>query len=131
MDYLSVLQDSIDTSIEIKIFKTREEASIAHIFHSKLVKLHISIFNNIDNFDSNRLQKSVEKAYPVNNRPRGEDDVSSVTYYKTQLQQKNEIIPIFMINKNNKYILLDGSHRIVASYIEEKEQINAYVIHIE
>ena len=131
MDYLSVLQDSIDTSIEIKIFKTREEASIAHIFHSKLVKLHISIFNNIDNFDSNRLHKSVEKAYPVNNRPRGEDDVSSVTYYKTQLQQKNEIIPIFMINKNNKYILLDGSHRIVASYIEEKEHINAYVIHIE
>jgi len=130
MDYISSLQDSIDTSIEIKIFKTREEASIAHIFHSKLVKLHISFFNNVDNFDSNRLQKLVEKAYPVNNRPSDEDDVSSVTYYQTQLQQENEIIPIFMINKNNKYILLDGSHRIVASYIEEKEHINAYVIQI-
>ena len=130
MDYISLLQDSIDTSITIKIFKTREEASIAHIFHSKLVKLHISIFNNIDNFDSNRLHKSVEKAYPVNNRPRGQDDISSVEYYQTQIQQGKEFVPIFMINSNNQYILLDGSHRIVASCIEEKEYINAYVIQI-
>jgi hypothetical protein len=90
----------------------------------------MSIFNNVDNFDSNRLQKSVEKAYPVNNRPRGDDDISSVAYYQTQIQQGKEIIQIFMINKNNKYILLDGSHRIVASYIEEKEHIMAYVIQI-
>jgi len=33
-----------------------------------------------------------------------------------------------MIQKNKKYILLDGSHRIVASYIEEKKYINAYII---
>ncbi len=87
MDYISVLQDSIDTSIKIKIFKTREEASIAHIFHSKLVKLHMSIFNNVDNFDSSRLHKSVEKAYPVNNRPRGEDDVKRNSNRKTKLYQ--------------------------------------------
>ena len=130
MDYVSVLQDSIDTSIEIKIFKTREEASIAHIFHSKLVKLYISIFNNVDNFDITRLQKSAVKAYPVNNRPRGEDDINSVEYYQKQIQQENEIIPISMVNQNNQYILLDGVHRIVASYIEDKEHINAYVIHI-
>jgi ParB-like chromosome segregation protein Spo0J len=30
--------------------------------------------------------------------------------------------------KNNKYILLDGAHRIVASYILGKKNINAYVI---
>ena len=130
MDYISVLQDSIDTSIKIKIYKTREEASIAHIFYSKLIKLDISIFYNVDNFDSNRLHKSVEKAYPVNNRPRGAADIISVEYYQTQLKQEKEIVPIFMINKNNKYILLDGSHRIVVSYIEEKEFIMAYVIQI-
>ena len=33
-----------------------------------------------------------------------------------------------MIHKNNKYTLLDGAHRIVASYIESKQYIYAYVI---
>ena len=33
-----------------------------------------------------------------------------------------------MIQKDNKYTLLDGVHRIVASYIENKKYINAYVI---
>jgi hypothetical protein len=33
-----------------------------------------------------------------------------------------------MIHKNNKYILLDGAHRIVASYIENIKHINAYII---
>jgi ParB-like chromosome segregation protein Spo0J len=33
-----------------------------------------------------------------------------------------------MIYKNKKYILLDGAHRIVASYIEGKKYINVYII---
>ena len=32
-----------------------------------------------------------------------------------------------MIHKNDKYILLDGAHRIVASYIENTP-VNAYII---
>jgi len=32
--------------------------------------------------------------------------------------------------KNNKYLLLDGAHRVVASYIEDKHYINAYIIGI-
>ena len=63
MDYVSILQDSIDTSVSIKIFKNREESSIAHIFKSKLVKLKMSIFNNVDNFNPDRLQKTAKKAY--------------------------------------------------------------------
>jgi len=34
-----------------------------------------------------------------------------------------------MIQKNNKYILLDGAHRIVASYIENTH-VDAYIITI-
>jgi hypothetical protein len=34
-----------------------------------------------------------------------------------------------MIQKNNKYILLDGAHRIIASYIENKP-VSAYIITI-
>jgi hypothetical protein len=129
-DYINILQHSIDTSISMKIFKNKEDALIAHIYKSKLVKIPLNTFKNdkVDNFDSNRLQKSAVKAYPINDRPRGNNDINSVKYHQKQLQQKKEITPIWMIQKNNKYILLDGAHRIVASNIEEKSFIYAYLI---
>lgn len=126
-DYINFLQDSIDTSVDMKLFKNREDASIAHIFNSKLVKLPLSTFKNVSNFDANRLQISAVNAYPINNRPRGINDINSVKYYQKQIQQKLDIPPIWLI-KQNKYTLLDGAHRIVASYIENKQYINAYVL---
>ncbi len=128
MDYIQVLQASIKTSVVMKIFKNREDASMAHIFKSKLVKVSLSKFKNVDNFDPIRLQKSAVKAYPINNRPRGNDDINSVKYYQKKIQQNIEITPIWMIQKNNKYLLLDGAHRIVSSYIEDKHYIKAYII---
>ena len=128
IDYINILQDSIDTSVNMKIYKNREEASVAHIFNSRLVKLKLSVFRNVENFNPNRLQKSATKAYPIKDRPRGDKDISSVKYYPKQLQQKKDITPIWIIKKNNKYILLDGAHRIVASFIENKQYINAFVI---
>ena len=129
MDYVSVLQDSIDTAVSMKIFKNREDASLAHIFQSKLDKIPLFIFKDIDNFDPNRLQPTAEQAYPLP-RPRGDKDISSVKFYQKQIQQQKEVIPIWLIQKNNKYILLDGAHRIVASYIEDIKHINAYIIYI-
>ena len=131
MDYVSILQDSIDTAVSMKIFKNREDASLAHIFQSKLDKISLSIFkdtNKVENFDPNRLQLTAEDAYPLP-RPRGDKDISSVKFYQSQIQQQREIIPIWLIQQNNKYILLDGAHRIVASYIEDVKHINAYIIH--
>lgn len=37
MDFISILQHSIDTSVDMKIFQNRERASFSHIFNSKLV----------------------------------------------------------------------------------------------
>jgi hypothetical protein len=130
IDYVNILKDSISTSVNMKIFKNKEDSSMAHIYKSKLVKISLSIFKNneVDNFNSNRLQKSAVKAYPINNRPRGNSDINSVKYYQKQIQQKKDIAPIWMIQKNNKYTLLDGVHRVVASYIEDKHYINAYII---
>jgi len=129
MNYVSVLQDSIDTSVSMKIFQNREKASLAHIFHSKLDKIPLSIFKDVDNFDPKRLQLTAEQAYPLpNGRPRGDKDISSVKFYQIQIQQKKDITPIWLIQQNNKYILLDGAHRIVASYIEDIKHINAYII---
>ena len=128
MDYVSILQDSIDTSVSMKIFKNKEESSLAHIFKSKLVKLKMSIFNNVDNFNPERLQKTAKKAYPLHNRPRGNKDICSINFYRKLLREKKEIAPIWLIKKNKKYILLDGAHRIVSNYIEGKKYINSYVI---
>ena len=127
-DYINFLQDSIDTSVDMKIFKNREDASVAHIFKSMLVKLPLSLFTDVDNFDPNRLKKKAISAYPINDRPRCNSDITCVKYYQKQIQQKKEISPIWLIQMNNKYILLDGAHRIVASYILGKKNINAYVI---
>jgi len=125
MDYISIIIDSVETSINLKIFKNKQDSINAHIFKSKLIKIPLSTFNNnVDNFNPNRLQKSAVKAYPLDDRPRGDTDISSVKYY----QKQKDITPIWMILNNKKYILLDGVHRIVASYIENKKYINAYVI---
>jgi len=128
MDYISIIIDSIKTSISIKIFKNEQESLFSHIFKSKLVKIPLTIFKDVDNFNLNRLQKSAIKAYPLNDRPRGNDDISSVKYYQKQIEQKKDIMPIWMAQKNNKYILLDGAHRIIASYIKNKKYIYAYIV---
>ena len=61
MNYISTLQDSIDTSINMKLFKNRKDVSFAHIFKSKLTKLSLSKFKNMDNFNPNRLKKLAKK----------------------------------------------------------------------
>ena len=127
-DYIDFLKDSIITSVSMKIFKNIEDASVAHIFKSMLVKLPLSMFADVDNFNPDRLKKKAINAYPLNDRPRCNSDITCVKYYQKQIKQKKEISPIWMIQINNKYVLLDGAHRIVASYILGKKNINAYVI---
>jgi len=130
MDYIQVLHDSIATSVSMKIFKTKEEATIKHIFNSKLISFSLSKCKKLDNFNPERLQMSAVKAYPLDNRPRGDKDISSVKYYQKLIKNKLDIQPIWIIKKNNNYTLLDGAHRIVASYIENKEYITTYLIDI-
>ncbi len=126
-NYINILQDSIDTSVNMKIFKNREDASMAHIFKSKLVKIYMTQIILLENFNPDRLKKSAEKAYPLNNRPRGDADINSVIHYQKLIQENKDISPIWIIKKD-KYILLDGAHRIVASNIENKKYIYAYII---
>jgi hypothetical protein len=128
MDYIQVLRDSIETSVTMKLFKSKKEATINHIFHSKLISFPLSKCKNLHNFNPKRLQISAVKSYPLHDRPRGNKDISSVKYYQKLIKNKLTIQPIWIILKNNNYILLDGAHRIVASYIENKKNIPAYLI---
>ena len=127
------MKDSVSTSVSIKLFENKQDAYLAHILKSKLVEFPLYIFadNAIENFNSDRLKESAAKAYPPDDRPRGNVDISSVEYHQNQINQQNCIInPIWLLYKNKKYVLLDGAHRIVASYIEGVEFIRAYVINI-
>ena len=126
--------DSVSTSVSMKLFENKQGAHLAHILKSKLVEIPLSIFannNDMENFNSVRLKESAVKAYPLDDRPRGNADISSVEYHQNQIKQQNcTINPIWLLYKNNKYVLLDGAHRIIASYIEGVEFIRAYIIYI-
>jgi hypothetical protein len=130
MDYIEYLNNSIETSVSMKLFKTKEEATMKHMFNSKLTSFPLSKCRNLDNFNPERLQKSAVKAYPLHDRPRGDDDITSVKYHQKLIKNKLQIFPIWVLKKNNNYILLDGAHRIVANYIEKKEHIATYLIDI-
>ena len=126
------MRDSVSTSVSMKLFENKQDAHLAHILKSKLVEIPLSTFanNDMENFNSDRLKESAVKAYPLDDRPRGNVDISSVEYHQNQIKQQNGINPIWLLYKNNKYVLLDGAHRIIASYIEGAEFIRAYVIYI-
>jgi hypothetical protein len=130
MNNIQILKDSISTSVNMKLFTSIDKASHAHIFNSKLEKFPLSKCNEeLLNFNPQRLQSTAVKAYPLDNRPRGDIDIKSVKFYQKQLQNKKEIDAIWILRKNDNYILLDGVHRIVASYIEKKKYILAYIIY--
>ena len=128
------MRDSVSTSVSMKLFENKQDAHLAHILKSKLVEIPLSIFannNDMENFNSVRLKESAVKAYPLDDRPRGNADISSVEYHQNQIKQQNGTInPIWLLYKNNKHVLLDGAHRIIASYIEGVEFIRAYIIYI-
>ena len=99
--FISVMRDSVETSVNLKLFRNTEEATSAHLFNSKLVKIPMSLFvgKGVENFNSEtRLQKSAVKAYPLHDRPRGNEDIRSVTFYQRQIRQQKDNIPsIWMI----------------------------------
>ena len=124
LSFMNGADDSIETSVSMKIFRSREYAVAAHMAHSQIAQIPMSQFTDVANFDSNRLQKTAAEAYPLDNRPRGIKDIQSVEYHQSQIC----IQPIWMtIDENGKYTLLDGAHRIVASYINNLEFVTAYI----
>lgn len=131
MNQIQNLKDSIETSINLKLFTSIDKAFEAHICKSQCQSIPLKIFqnNNVLNFSSSRLQKNIELAYPWNDRPRKEKDIASVKYHIKQIQRK-KTQPIWLLLHKNKYTLLDGAHRVVAHYISSKRIIKCYVISI-
>ena len=82
---LQILRDSIETAITLQFFKDKQESSYNHIYNSHPAQISLKKFQNeVNNFNPNRLKHTPALAYPPNDRPRGEKDITSVEYYTKQ-----------------------------------------------
>jgi ParB-like chromosome segregation protein Spo0J len=88
----------------------------------------LSELNILHNFDTNRLS---DNPYPEENRPRGQADLDSVVHHRQTIKQQGHIEPIWVASKRGTYTLLDGAHRIVATYLEGKRKIPAYIVYAD
>ena len=64
-----------------------------------------------------------KQPYPIHNRPRGQSDISSVKTYQKQIQNEQELSPIWLFEKNRKYTLLDG-HPSLSRKLHGRQQNN-------
>lgn len=125
---MDALQDSVDTSVTLKLFKTKKSSMYYHIFHSRYVRFPMSELKILNNFNTNRLSSN---PYPKENRPRGQADLDSVLHHRQTIRQQGDTEPIWIALKEGTYTLLDGAHRIVAAYLERKRTIPAYIVHAD
>jgi hypothetical protein len=125
MEYMNTLKDSVMTSVALKIFSSEETASRAHIFKSTFTVLDKSLWNDLKNFNPNRLSNT-----PYKNKPRGENNMKSVNYHKKQIQQYGQTSPIWVAKDGETLTLLDGAHRLVATYLAGKSEIPAFIVNL-
>ena len=98
-------------SVFQRIFKTQKKPKLARYETFTIDDFELL---GIKNHRANKSHKKPEDAYPVNNRPRGQNDIDSVNY---AIQTTEQIDPIALFKTKNKTFLLDGAHRIVAAYL--------------
>lgn len=125
-----IITDSVLASITIKLFDNIKDSCFAHVFNSKMGKFDLVNYNKeyIKNINKNRLAETAELAYPEGDRPRGESDLVSVKYHQERLQNGENLEAIWIIEKNGKKYILDGFHRLAATYIEKRTNIDAFFI---
>jgi len=128
MEHLQNMKDSVETSVSIKLFSSLNISSYYHIFKSKLVRFPLSKCRELHNFNPARLSKD---PYPKEDRPRGQKDLESVLHHRRIIRQHGHTEPIWIALKKGEYTLLDGAHRIVSTYLENKRTIPTYIIDID
>jgi ParB-like nuclease domain len=128
MECLQVIKDSVETSVSIHLFSSLKISSYYHIFKSKLIRFPLSKCRELQNFNPDRLSKD---PYPKEDRPRGQRDLDSVLHHRRMIRQHGHTEPIWLALKKGEYTLLDGAHRIVSTYLENKRTIQAYIVEID
>ena len=121
------MRDSVETAVFIHLFKTQKESACAHIFHSRFEFMPLSKFRDMDNFNPDRLSLN---PYPIEDRPRGQDDLSSIRYHRHIIRLSGQTDPVWVAHsaETGRYTLLDGAHRIASTFIEGKRTIPCYIL---
>jgi len=120
------LRDSIHTSVRIKVFPSLKKSLYAHVFESEIVHFPMKMCRDLNNFNPARLSND---PYPKEDRPRGQDDLDSVVHHINMIRREGEVDPVYIAAKDGDYTLLDGAHRIIATYLEKKRTIPAYIVY--
>jgi hypothetical protein len=128
MEYLQHMKDSVETSVSIKVFSSLKTSSYYHIFKSKLFRFPLSKCRELNNFNPARLSND---PYPKDDRPRGQKDLDSVLYHRRMIRHHGQTEPIWIAFKKGEYTLLDGAHRIISTYLENKRTIPTYIIDMD
>lgn len=127
---VSSLVDAIRTGMhqDIGVFSNESSAIQSIISHTRKKRISLKLFKNgsVKNINPDRLSNN---PYPKTDRPRGNNDMKSINYHRRTIRKNGQINdPIWIASKNNELVLLDGVHRIVATHLEQKRTIPAYVI---
>lgn len=128
MDYIQSLRDSVETSVSLKLFSSQKVAAEHHVFNTTYEMLSMSDCKTLENIAATRFSSD---PYPAHDRPRGQKDLESVKYHRRIIRKNGNTEPIWIAKKGERYIVLDGVHRIVASNLENKRQIPAYIVHVD
>ena len=119
--------DSIQTSIALGLFNTKQQAINAHKT-AKRVLFPLEYRNNfLDNFQSVRLSSV---PYPTKDRQRGQADLNSVEFHRRKIRETGTTEPIWIAQKGSLFILLDGAHRLAAAARENVKQLPAYIVKV-
>ena len=127
MEFLQDIRDSVETSVSMKIFSSLKVASYNHIFNSEFTMFPLANCRDLENFNPARLSKI---PYPEDDRPRGQKDLDSVAHHRRVIRKEGHTEPIWLVLNKGKYTLLDGAHRIVSTYLENKRGIPSYIIRV-
>jgi len=128
MEILWTMRDSVETAVTLKLFSSLNVASYNHIFNSKLESITMAQCRELDNFNPERLSK---EPYPVHDRPRGQADLDSVLRLRQKIRKHGTVDPVWIYQKDDVKILLDGAHRIIAYYLENKRVVPCYIIRVD
>lgn len=128
MDYIQSLRDSVETSVGLKLFSSQKLAAYSHVFNTTYKMLSMSDCKTLENIAATRFSFD---PYPVHDRPRGQKDLDSLKYHRRIIRKNGHTDPVWIAKKGERYIMLDGVHRIVATNLENKRQIPAYIVHVD
>jgi hypothetical protein len=128
MDYIQSLRDSVETSVSLKLFSSQKIAAEHHVFNTTYQIVSMSDCKTLENIADTRFSSD---PYPAHDRPRGQKDLDSVKYHRRIIRKTGQTEPIWIAKKGDRYIMLDGVHRIVASNMENKRQIPAFIVHLD